>query len=406
MDETTSRLRLLLIDEEFPYPLTSGKRLRTYNLLRELSRRCDITTLAYGDPDSEGFRRFERDGLTPVAVPAPDRRQSGLRFYWRLFSNLFSPYPYIVTSHTTRRFHRRLRQLLARHSFDLVLCEWTPYARFVKDLPGVRKVITAHNIEAAIWRRYEQQETQPLRRLYIRLQRTKVEAFEARCFGWVDGAIAVSESEARQIAELGVPYPPAVVENGVDVGYFTAPADDPDPGQIVFSGAMDWRPNQDAALWFVQEIFPLLRRARPNLAVTIVGRDPVRRIRELGRVEGVTVTGTVADVRPYLARAAVFIVPLRIGGGSRLKILEAMAMRKAVVSTSVGAEGLRVAADENIMIADDAPAFAQAVLRCLGEPDLRRRLGENGRRLVEREYRWDILGHKMYEYLCRVMQQK
>lgn len=404
MSETNRRKRLLMIDEEFSYPLNSGKRLRTYNLLCELSRHYDITCLAYGHSNSEGFRQFQQIGVTPVAVDPPNRDQHGPGFFWRLFANLFSPDPYIVTSHYTHRFQNRLRQLLLAQPYDAVICEWTPYARFVKEIPDVRKIISSHNIEAAIWRRYEQQETNLARRLYIKLQRAKVEAFETDCYQWVDGAIAVSEYEARTIADLGVLYTPAVVENGVDADFFVCQPDI-NPDEVVFSGSMDWRPNQDAVTWFVEEILPLIRKKRPKARFTIVGRKPPQRIRELGNRDGITVTGTVDDVRPYLGRAAVHVVPLRIGGGSRLKILEGMAMQKAVVSTTVGAEGLRVTDGANILLADNPHTFAEAVNQCLEDRELRRRLGENGRELIEREYRWSILGRKMHEYICRILNQ-
>ncbi len=405
MTETETRKRLLLIDEEFPWPLNSGKRLRTYNLLRGLTRFYDITYLAYGEPDSPAFRQLAQDGLNPIAVRPPDRRQSGPKFYARLFLNLFSPYPYIVTSHYTRRFQSRLHQELDAHRYDAVICEWTPYTRFVKDLSGIRKIVNTHNIEAAIWRRYQQQEKSLVRRLYISLQRAKVENFETRCFHWLDGATAVSDAEARSIANLGVPYPVAAVDNGVDTDYFACAAN-ADPNLIIFSGAMDWRPNQDAALYFTEQILPRIRSKCPGAAFTIVGRTPPRQIQDLAKINGVTVTGTVDDVRPWVGRAAALVVPLRIGGGSRLKILEGMAMHKPIVSTAVGAEGLRVTDGRDILLADDPDDFADAVVRCLTDPGLRTRLGDNGRELVEREYRWDILARKMHEYLCRVLNGK
>jgi glycosyltransferase involved in cell wall biosynthesis len=166
---------------------------------------------------------------------------------------------------------------------------------------------------------------------------------------------------------------------------------------------MDWRPNQDAALYFTGEILPRIRKKHPRAAFTIVGRTPPQHIQDLGKIDGVTVTGTVDDVRPWVGRAAALVVPLRIGGGSRLKILEGMAMHKPIVSTSIGAEGLRVTDNHDILLADNPDTFADAVVRCLSDSALRNRLGDNGRKLVEQEYRWDILARKMHEYLCRVL---
>ncbi|MGH9894881.1 MAG: glycosyltransferase family 4 protein [bacterium] len=168
---------------------------------------------------------------------------------------------------------------------------------------------------------------------------------------------------------------------------------------------MDWRPNQDAARYFVRAILPLLRQARPDLECTFVGRSPPVDIQALGKTPGVHVTGTVHDVRPYVRRSAVYMVPLRIGGGSRLKILEALAMGRAVVSTSVGAEGLDVVHDRHIVLADDPRSFAKSVLRLLDDPERCRRLGVEGRRLVEQRYGWDALAEKFCRFIHEVAEE-
>jgi len=405
MSAAAAKHRLLVIDEEFPYPLNSGKRLRTYNLLRELARRHDVSFLAYGVEDSDAYRHFHSAGFAPIAVDPPDLRQEGFLFYAKLAANVLSRYPFIVTRHFTGRFEARLRRALRENRYDAVLCEWSPYARYIRGLTGVKKIVVAHNIESFIWRRYEEQEQNPIRRLYITLQCAKVERFERACFHWADGATAVSADEAKVIQDLGVPYRVAVIENGVDTEYFSGKGS-ADPDRIVFSGAMDWRPNQDAAEFLIQDILPLIRKIRPEVTVTLVGRKPPPRIQALGQIPGVTVTGTVDDVRPYVREAAAFVVPLRIGGGSRLKILEAMALGKAVVSTSIGAEGLRLENERNILLADSPDAFAAAVLRTLADVELQQSLGAAGRALVEHEYRWAILGEKYSNYICSILDQK
>ncbi|HUV30008.1 MAG TPA: glycosyltransferase [Acidobacteriota bacterium] len=392
-------MKILVIDEELPYPVNSGKRSRTFNLTRLLASDNEITYLAYGTPDSESFRQLRRHKISPVVVRPPQRTQAGVRFYARLLLNLFSPYPYIVTSHYTRRFRDRLNELLAASRYDVLICEWTPYAVFIRDLHGPATVIVAHNIESSIWRRYEAYEKNPLKKLYIAIQRRKVERFERQCFGWADGATAVSKEEADAIEAYGAGYTVQVIENGVDMDYFRPQAADVNRDLVVFTGAMDWRPNQDAARYFVENVFPLLRRRRPCMKAVLVGRNPTAQVTSLARVDGVTVTGTVDDVRPYIARAAVYVVPLRIGGGSRLKILEAMAMEKAVVSTSVGAEGLAVTDGDNIIIADGDESFARSVLRCIDDEVLRQSVARGGRLLVESHYRWQTLAARLNRYL-------
>jgi sugar transferase (PEP-CTERM/EpsH1 system associated) len=395
-------VKLLVIDEEFPYPLNTGKRIRTFNLVRELSRAHAVSYLAYGDATSEAAGFLRDNNINTFAVPAPDRRQSGIRFYLKLLANLFSKYPYIVTSHYTSAFQSKLNELVEQEKFDLIICEWTPYAQFIKAITGSRKVIVAHNIESTIWERYERNESNPLKKFYIGIQYRKVLAFERACFAWADGATAVTQQEAKTIKSFGTPYQPAVIDNGVDTEYFAPRQTEIDPNSLVFTGSMDWRPNQDAAIFFATEILPLLKKEQPEIQAVFVGRNPPKQIVDLGKIDGIAITGTVDDVRDYIASASVYIVPLRIGGGSRLKILEAMAMQKPVVSTSVGAEGLEVTDGKDILLVDGPEKFAQTVLTCMRDEALSARIAESGRQLVLDRYRWQQLGKKFSDYLQEI----
>lgn len=395
-------MKILIIDEEFPFPLNTGKRIRSFNLAKALTSFHDVSYLAYGLSGSDAFLSLEKNKITPYPVTPRDRRKSGPGFYLRLLLNLFSPLPYIVTSHYSKAFEGRLKELLEEGVYDIIICEWTPYAIFLKDLQKAKKIIVAHNIESRIWERYRSEERNPLKKLYTAIQEKKIKRFERECFHWADGATAVCDGEARQINDYGVAYRVEVIENGVDVEYFSPQEEDIDHNMLVFTGSMDWRPNQDAVDYFVAEILPRIRERVPSITAVFVGRNPPKSILKLGKLDGVIVTGTVEDVRPFIARAGVYVVPLRIGGGSRIKILEALAMKKPVVSTSVGAEGLRVKPGEDIIIVDRAEEFAEAVVSCLGDTDLSRGLGEKGRMLVEKYYRWQELGKKYNDYIIAV----
>ncbi len=392
-------MKILIIDEEFPFPLNTGKRIRTFHLTKFLARSHDVSYLAYGSFGQKDFESALENKIGLYAVEPPFRGKSGLRFYLKLIANLASPLPYIVTSHYSIEFEDRLQEIVNKGEFDVVICEWTPYSIFLKDLDSVKKIIVAHNIESDIWNRYQAEERNLFRRWYISVQWKKVERFERDCYHWVDGATAVSRADADRIREFGVNYPVEIVENGVDTRYFEPGMDETEPDTLVFTGSMDWRPNQDAAVYFVERILPLIRKRAPSAEAYFVGRNPSASVRRLEKTKGVTVTGTVDDVRPYLRRAAVYVVPLRIGGGSRIKILEALAMKKAVVSTPVGAEGLNVTDGKEVLIGRDESEFADYVLNCLRDGELCRRLGENGRTLVEKDYRWEELGGKYSRYL-------
>jgi polysaccharide biosynthesis protein PslH len=392
-------VRILVLDEEFPWPLNTGKRIRSYHLISRLARNHEVRYLAYGEESSDSFRHFASNRLNPIVVPPRVPKKNGLAFYFRLLLNLFSRYPYIVQSHYSADFSAALGRAIKAQRPDIILCEWTPYAIFAHETASIPIVVSAHNLETTIWERYHQTERNPFRRWYIGLQIPKVRRFEDEAFGRVQGVIAVSSLEADDIRKISKSCQVGVVDNGVDLTYFNASDTTVDSRTAVFTGSMDWRPNQDAAIYFCREIFPLIKNMIPNFAVTFVGRNPPQDVIDLQRIAGVSITGTVDDVRPYIEKSGVYIVPLRIGGGSRLKILEALAMRRAVVSTTIGAEGLEIRDNEHLLIADSPQKFADQVVRLISNAPLRTRLGKAGREAVEKSYGWDALADRLEKFL-------
>ena len=398
-------LRILVLDEEFPFPVNTGKRTRSYNLYRRLSKRFQIRYLAYGHPDSAAANAIRGQGIEPIAVSAQVQRKEGAGFYLRLLQNLFSPLPYIATSHYSKAFERTVRANLEQFQPHLVLCEWTPYAMYVRELTTTKKLLSTHNIEADIWKRYFENEPNRAKRWYIGEQWRKVVRFEQQCLGWIDAALAVSELDRVRLNEIRSDLETMIVPNGVDLEYF-APAPQPvQRDRIVFTGSMDWRPNQDAARYFASEILPLLNAKTPQLTCTFVGRSPPDDVRSLANIAGMKVTGTVVDVRPYIEEASVYVVPLRIGGGTRLKILEALAMGRAVVSTTVGAEGLDLVDGKHILLADDPCSFAECVHQLLKDPERCQELGTEGRALVDQRYGWDALADSLADFISKIAGQ-
>lgn len=395
-----------MLDEELPYPTNTGKRTRSFNLYRRLRSNFQIRYVGYGEADSSAIKALSAEGIEPILVPTKIQSKQGPAFYLSLLTNILSPLPYIVTSHYSKIYQNAVLTSFAEFKPDLVVCEWTPYAIYVKKFLSVKKLVSAHNVEADIWQRYHENETNLLRRWYIWEQWRKVQLFEQSALTWVDGATAVSDLDRISLAKNHPQLRIAVIPNGVDLEYFR-PLPPPTQAQhLVFTGSMDWRPNQDAARYFTREILPLLKQVRPNLECTFVGRKPPADIQRLGEISGVHITGTVEDVRPYVERASVYVVPLRIGGGSRLKILEALAMERPVVTTTIGAEGLDVVHNHHVMLADDPRTFAQTVLRLLNDSNRCQELATEGRRLVEQRYGWDALAERFTNYINDVVQGK
>ena len=392
-------MRLLFLDEEFPFPLNSGKRIRTFSLVSRLASTCEVDYLAFGAADSDAAAALRDAGVRPHAVPVRLPAKQGPGFYWRLLRNVFSSAPYSVTTHYHRRFAEAADALLDTGGFDAVICEWTPYAQYVRARAELPRIVCAHNIEHQIWERLATHEPHPLRRWYFGLQAVKWRRFEHDVFRWVDGVAAVSAGDRRTIVAVNPDLPVDVIDNGVDLDAFRSDEGPDGEASLVFVGALDWRANQDAVAHMVRDVMPRIRKRLPQTELTIVGRHPPAWISALDGHDGVVVAGMVPDVRPYVAEAAVYVVPLRVGGGSRLKILEALAMKRAVVSTSVGAEGLDVVDGEHLILADDPDAFAQAVVDLAGDPERRRRLGAAGRDLVERSYGWDSLAERLLRFV-------
>jgi glycosyltransferase involved in cell wall biosynthesis len=355
--------------------------------------------VGYGSRDSEAARALEHQGIQPIAVTARIPAKEGLLFYLRLLRNLLSPLPYIVTSHYSLSYARAVRDSLSQFQPDVVLCEWTPYARYVRGLKGFKTLVSTHNVEADIWKRYAENEPNLLRRAYIREQWRKVERFENEALRSTEGMLAVSHQDLERLSTRQSGLQAALIPNGVDLSYFSVMAQPISRRELVFTGSMDWRPNQDAARYFCSEILPLLKQRSEDIECTFVGRSPPDDIRRLANIPGVHISGTVEDVRPYVERAAVYVVPLRIGGGSRLKILEALAMGRAVVSTTIGAEGLDLVDGKHVVLADDAQSFADAVLQLLSDPSRCQSLATEGRKLVETQYGWDALADRLNKFI-------
>ncbi len=381
------RLKVLVLDEEIPFPLNSGKRIRTLNLLRNLSCRHSITFLCYGTSGNPCLAEMQALGIRVVLVP-PLPPSNSSRFYAGAIANLASLWPYSVSRHHTQNFDRAIRRLIANEPFDLVHCEWTPYASYRRAVGKLPMLIMAHNIEATVWRRRAQHAPNLPERLFMASQAWKMARFEKRSFARARHVAVVTEQEALTARQWGA-RTVTLVSNGVDTDYLRPTGEAPEPDSLLFLGSLDWQPNRDALQFLLREILPKIQSANPRAKLRVVGRQPATRLREqVEGLSGVEWVGEVPDIRPHFARALAVLVPLRIGGGSRIKILESMSMGKAVVATQIGAEGLDVVPGVHCLIADSPADFSQSVVDLLENPERAAELGRNGRELVLRQYDW------------------
>jgi sugar transferase (PEP-CTERM/EpsH1 system associated) len=404
-------MRILWLKSDLLLPLDKGGRLRTWHLMRHLAKRHEITYLGFSEPhvsaaDIAGMREVCAD---VIAIPRSDPPKRSWPFYVDVARHLASPLPYAVRKYRSPTFSRRLRDLLSRDTFDLIVCDFLFPAINLPNVLPCPAVVFTHNVESEIWRRHAELKTGWLTRLLYRVQYRRMLRYENRTLARFDGVLAVSEADARTFRRLypdAIRRPVHIVPTGVDTEYFTPAASpsSPESRSVVFTGSMDWLPNEDAMLFFCRETLPLIRREEPNVTLTIVGRAPTPAVIALGRQPGIVVTGRVDDVRPFVRDAAVYVVPLRIGGGTRLKIFEAMAMAKAVVSTGIGAEGLPVAHGEHLCLADDPQNFARAVVGLLRHEDRRRHLGEAARALVLERYDWSAVAGQLETALIQFAQ--
>jgi glycosyltransferase involved in cell wall biosynthesis len=393
-------MHVVVVDGDVSYPPSSGKRLRTLHLMLRLARRHRVTYIARDQGsamETREARAYLGDrGIEPILIDDPLPRKKGWGFCARLGWNLLSPLPYSAASHRSRRMREAVRSYAAWHTVDLWQFEWTPYVATLPADAEARRLLIAHNVDSLIWQRYHETEQHPLKRFYIRQQWRKFQRFERRVFAEVDRVVAVSAEDATIVRQQFGVERVDVVENGIDRPFFENVSGCRKAETILFLGALDWRPNLDAVRLLLDDIFPVIRRAEPSARLCIVGRNApdwlTQRVAQMNRVE---LHANVADVRPYLGDSGVLAVPLRIGGGSRLKILEALACGLPVVSTRIGAEGLCLRPGQDLVVVEDVRDMAAALVDSIRNPARVRAMAQQGRQIVLDRYDWDVLAGKL-----------
>jgi glycosyltransferase involved in cell wall biosynthesis len=365
-----------------------------YELVRQLAMRHQVTVVCPAALGEEAdIERLQSLGVKVHAVARSKLGRSARRFDQLV--SLLSPLPFHVREHRDAAMQEAIASAMAAEAFDVVQLEGSQVCCF--SFPGrAAIVLDEHNIEYEVLQRMSEGERTRLRRFFSAIEHRKFRRLEQRWWRKVDGVAVTSDRELPVVRDHAPQTAAAVVPNAVDPAHFTPGKEETEAASILFMGTLKYRPNVDAVTFLLDEVLPEVQRRRPDAVLTVVGQGDEADLNRFRR-PGVVVTGRVPDVRPYLARAAVTVVPVRIGGGTRLKVVEALAMGKAVVSTTLGCEGLAVRSGEHVLLADDAAGFVDAIIGVLAEPQEGRRMGLAGRKLVVEHYSWASA--------CRVLEE-
>jgi polysaccharide biosynthesis protein PslH len=394
-------MRILWVKIGGLWPLNMGGRLRSFHIVSELSQRHQVTVLTTHAPgeDPDVLQEHLPNCDRVLSFPHDAPKAGSVRFAAALARSWMSRLPVDLRKWRVPALRAQVEWILGTGGVDVCIAD---FLHAMPNIPlggSVPVILFAHNVESMIWNRLAANEKRAWRRVLLEVECRKVRRSERDACARSQFVVAVSRVDAESLAENVPNVRIRAIPTGVDTSYFCANGTPEADAHLVFSGSMDWYPNEDAMLYFITEILPLIRQQMPDVTVSVVGRNPSPRFCALGQSAGVRITGTVNDVRPFIDEGTVYIVPLRIGGGTRLKIFEALSMAKAVVSTTVGAEGLPLIDGQHFVRADAPADFARAVVSLLRDPKRRKALGVTGRQLVQARYSWSSVARD-FEAKC------
>jgi glycosyltransferase involved in cell wall biosynthesis len=394
-------VRVLWLGHNLAYPPVRGVLQRNYNLLREAAKEAEVHVLAFDQPRSRppgvspddcvaALRRFCAH-VDWVPIPAGVTRGRYVLGLRGLLSRNAYDFNWLASGLMASQFQRALE----RTKFDVLHFDTLGLAQYRALVKGVGTVLNHHNIESSMMSLRAATESRSAPRQYWRWEARKLRRAEQRYCPQFTLNLVVSPEDGEILAARAPGVETRVVANGVDTEYFT-PRPDPGGSTLLFCGGLDWYPNGDAMAYFFEQIWPLLRRRLPEIRVVVVGRNPPKWLAQLGAADSrVEVTGFVDDVRTYFRQAAAYFCPIRAGGGTRLKILDALAMGVPLVGTTFACSGIAVQHEKDVLLADTPEAFVGQILRVLSDPTLRASLAARGRELVSKEYSWPVVGKNL-----------
>ena len=407
-------MKVLFLSQIVPYPPHGGVLQRGFNIIRELGRRAELHLLAFVHPDVlptadsiAASRRALGEFCTSIDYFSLWPKRSPAHKATALAAGLASTLPFSRIAHRSAAFQRSVARALEEGAFDLVHVDTVALSQFVDPQKvGAATVLTHHNIESQLMQRRAEVETRPLAAWFLRREAKKLHDYELEVSPGYDVNIFMSSNDEALLANRVSGIRSAVVPNGVDIAYFT-PDTTPVTPTLIYTGGMNMFANKDAVMWFLSDVWPAITAVNPEVRFCVVGQDPPKELKAAAsRDRRIVVTGYVDDIRPFVRTAAVYVVPLRVGGGTRLKVLDAMASGKAIVSTSVGCEGIDVTAGEHLLVADTPHAFAQTTIALLANPAQQRALGAAARVRAEQRYGWSAMGDRLMDAYARALESR
>jgi sugar transferase (PEP-CTERM/EpsH1 system associated) len=390
-------MNILFISTEIPYPPDSGHRLRTFHVLKYLGERHNVFFLGFNRNGTNFCDTAPIEAYcASVETFSISEDVSKLRFYYSLLLNLCSPLPFVAHKYYRKELRRSIQRIISDKKIDIVHFDMLPLARYLNDIGDVPSVLVQHNVESQRVYRLAQNSKSLIFKLFMLEQFRKLYKFEKNVLDKFAICTAVSDVDATHFRRMNSQARIYVIPNGVDTKFFTCENFSTLGNSLIWVGSMRDLYNREAVDYFCTEIFPRIREVVPDVSFNAVGRSPTKVLVELSKSDtNVSVLGYVDDIRPHVKKAAVYVAPMRSGGGTKLKILNALSMGKAVVTTSVGAEGIDINHREHVMIADDPETFTTMTIDLLRNPELRKELGKNGRKWMVERYDWEKICSNM-----------
>ena len=385
-----------MITPRIPYPPNDGGAIRMFNIFKNLAENYELDLLSFDEGNHldnlEQLEKFCRN------VYRVETKTSGMKDALLVLKSIFTSEPFMYLRYESGEMRSFLKKLRHKNKYDFVFFNNIHTGQYYTSCSGLRKVVDLHNNDSVIMKRWADRQTNPVKKKLGKIQAEYVADYLKKSLPEMNVVITVSEKEKEQMQNFAPDTRFIVADNGVDIDFYQPQKNENKEPNLLYTGDMAWWPNTDASLFFLDEIFPEIQNREPEARVILAGRRPPEQLASRAG-KYIEITGFVEDMRTYFNRAKAFIVPLRVGGGTRLKILEAMAMKIPIVSTSVGCEGLEVENEKHLLIRDDPKEFAQAVLRLLSDEDLRNRLVKNAYELVAQKYDWKIIMEDMVKKL-------